>query len=453
MMSASVLQECPVMASIQKKGDSFYCQFVFQGRRRTITIGKVSRAGAESFATRTEELLALIARGRITLPSRVAITDFVLHDGKPHDSPQAPPAVQISFRQFKDRYLNTHGGGVMEANSLATVGMHLRHFERTLGARFVLSSLTLADLQRHVAERAKTRYRGRPLSPVTLRKEVASFRAAWNWAALTGLVSGSFPSKGLVYPKADEKQPFMSLQEVEQRLASGAAEKDRAELWDCLYLTRTELDDLLWHVKEHAGHAWVYPMFCFAAHTGARRSEMLRALVADVDFAGKTVLLHEKKRSRKQRTTRRVPLTPFLEGVLKEWLAIHPGGPHLFCHLTEVARSKKRSRTTGHRGERTRASSLKGRMATVTRRATPAAGPITRDEAHDHLKRTLACNKWEVLRGYHVLRHSFISACASKGIDQRLIDEWTGHSTEEQRKRYRHLYPSTQQEAINRVFG
>jgi hypothetical protein len=47
----------------------------------------------------------------------------------------------------------------------------------------------------------------------------------------------------------------------------------------------------------------------------------------------------------------------------------------------------------------------------------------------------------------------FISACASKGVDQRLIDEWTGHATEEQRKRYRHLYPTTQQAAIASVFG
>jgi integrase len=82
-----------------------------------------------------------------------------------------------------------------------------------------------------------------------------------------------------------------------------------------------------------------------------------------------------------------------------------------------------------------------------------ASTPITHDEAHDHFKRVVRGSKWEVLRGYHVLRHSFISACASKGIDQRLIDEWTGHATEEQRKRYRHLYPSTQQEAILSVFG
>jgi hypothetical protein len=53
----------------------------------------------------------------------------------------------------------------------------------------------------------------------------------------------------------------------------------------------------------------------------------------------------------------------------------------------------------------------------------------------------------------HVLRHSFISALASEGVDQRVIDETVGHQSEEQRKRYRHLYPKVMRDAISRVFG
>ena len=179
-------------------------------------------------------------------------------------------------------------------------------------------------------------------------------------------------------------------------------------------------------MKARAAQPWVYPLFCFAAYTGTRRAEMLRVLVADVDFDGKTVLIREKKRAKGKTTTRRIPLTPLLARVLKDWLAVYPGGQYLFCQSPMVVRSK-------------------------TKRI--ASTPITHDEAHDHFKRVVRGSKWEVLRGYHVLRHSFISACASKGIDQRLIDEWTGHATDEQRKRYRHLYPSTQQEAILSVFG
>jgi integrase len=141
-----------------------------------------------------------------------------------------------------------------------------------------------------------------------------------------------------------------------------------------------------------------------------------------VDFTGNTVLVREKKRSQTQRTTRRVPLTPFLKGVLRAWLKIHPGGPALFCHEGTIAHSKKRTRTTGHQTAKKRASSLKGRMATVKEREQPTQATLTRNEVHDHFKRMLAGTNWEQMRGLHCLRHSFISACASKGVDQRLVE-------------------------------
>jgi integrase len=53
-----------------------------------------------------------------------------------------------------------------------------------------------------------------------------------------------------------------------------------------------------------------------------------------------------------------------------------------------------------------------------------------------------------VLKGWHVFRHSFISALASKGVDQRIIDDLVGHSTKEQRRRYRHLFPDVKQQAL-----
>jgi hypothetical protein len=34
-----------------------------------------------------------------------------------------------------------------------------------------------------------------------------------------------------------------------------------------------------------------------------------------------------------------------------------------------------------------------------------------------------------------------------------MIDAWVGHQTDEMRKRYRHLFPSTQSKEIQRVFG
>ena len=175
--------------------------------------------------------------------------------------------------------------------------------------------------------------------------------------------------------------------------------------------------------------------------------------VGDVDLAAGVLTVREKKRQKGRRTTRRVPLSSALATILRDWLAVHPGGPHLFCHAAEVARSKKRSRTTGHSHGEARPKRRADRLETVRPRERPAIAPLTEHEAHDHLKRTLAGSEWAVVRGWHVFRHSFIGACASRGVDQRLIDEWVGHQTDEQRRRYRHLYPSVQAEAIRSVFG
>ena len=236
-------------------------------------------------------------------------------------------------------------------------------------------------MQDYVNHRAKSK-----ISPVTTRKELASLRATWNWGEPMGLTEGKFPNRGLRYPKADEKPPFMTMEEIKRQISVGGEPKT---LWDVLYLQASEVSELLAHVKLKATHPWIYPLFCFAAHTGTRRSEILRASVADVDFSGNTVLIQERKRVKGQRTTRRVPLTPFLKKVLRAWLAVHPGGPKLFCQAGEIPRSKKRSRTTGHQSPKNRPSSLKDRMATVKKRRQPAETALTCNEVHDHFKRVL----------------------------------------------------------------
>ena len=435
------------MASLQKRNGSYRILICYHGKLHSFTVGRVEKDEAENKARQVEYLLMRLKQRLVALPEGTDIVTFIEHAGKPPDiGPTVPnaPRQAVTLAHLDKRYVATHANGTIEANSLATCKVHLGHFRRILGDGCPVGDLSLSVLQGYVNKRAEAK-----VSPVTIRKEIATLRAVWNWGEWMELTSGSFPSKGLRYPKTDEKLPFMTMDEISRQIAAGGRPET---LWEALYLQAGEVTELLAYVKQKATHAWVYPLFCFAAHTGARRSEIVRALTADVDFPGNTILLREKKRSRTARTTRRVPLTPLVCSVLKEWLAVHPGGPNLFCHAGEVAHSKKRSLTTGHQNEKVRPKSLKGRMASVRKREQPAPSALTGNEVHDHFGRVLAGSKWEVIRGLHCLRHSFISACASKGVDQRLIDEWVGHATEEQRKRYRHLWPSTQQEAIGKVF-
>ncbi len=439
------------MAALQKRKNSYRVLFRFRGKQHSVTIGNITEREAENWVSQVDQILLRIDQGLLNLPNKVDIVTFVKNGGK---IPDVPTVVEEGRKPLKlselcSQYLETHAQGV-EENTLKTARIHLNHFERSLGESFPVAELTLAELQRHVNTRARTKHRGKELSPVTLKKEVASLRAVWIWATHMKFVSGAFPSRGLVYPKGKEKPPFMTFSEIERK-AEGISKEEAAELWHSLFLTTDEITQFLAHVEEAAIQPWIYPAIVFAAHTGARRSEIIRVQMQDLDEG--YVTIREKKRSKAKVTTRRVPLSDFLQEVIKDWLAVHPGGQYLFCHTETVERSKKRSRTTGHRNASNRPSSEMERRKTVKpREAQPLIG-LTKDEAHDHFQRAIRGSKWEVMKGWHVLRHSFISNCAAAGVDQRIIDGWVGHQTEEMRKRYRHLIPSTEQDAMKMVFG
>lgn len=440
------------MASLQLRREVYSCIFCWQGKRHWFKIGAVSEKEAEAKAAQVEYLLMRLKQRLVELTPGVNVVDFVQHDGKPpapsDEVRHAAARRPFNLADLRDRFLDTHAGA-HENSSLKTSRIHFKHLVRVLGEAFPLSELKHADLQRYVEARAEA------VTPATIRKEVQTLGTAWNWGRRMGFVGKDCPNRGLVYQKTDEKPPFQTVEEIERRLAGGGlTPKQVSELWNSLYLRPAEVASLLEHVKASAAHPWVYPLVCTAAYTGMRRSELMRARIVDVDFQADTVTIREKKRVKGQRSTRRAPLTPMLAQVLKEWLAVHPGGQHLFCHAEVVERSKKRSRTTGHQDEKVRPSSLKGRRATVRIRTQrlEVGNALSEKETHDHLKRTIRGSKWSVVRGYHVLRHSFVSALAAAGVDQRIIDDIIGHSTEEQRRRYRHLLPDVKHKAVAAVF-
>jgi len=302
--------------------------------------------------------------------------------------------------------------------------IHTRHFTRVLGSTLRIRELNLDSLQSYVDQRSKEPgSRGKNVSPVTIKKEMTTLATIWKWAQKANHLSRHLPKDGLRYPKQTEKPPFQTYDQITRKINRGGLKDwEIEELWDCLFLTLPEVEDVLAYVKERATQAFVYPMVIFAAHTGARRSEMLRSEIDDLDFESLTITIREKKRVKGTYSTRTVPMSPFLAKILTDWIACHPGGRYTFC---STSRPKNKD----------------------------AFAPLTRDQAHDFFSRTMAQSKWNVMRGYHVFRHSFCSNCAAAGVDQRLINAWVGHQTEEMVRRYLHLIPNQQQEAIRRVFG
>ncbi len=380
------------------------------------------------FASRDRKLVEQAAVNRLVVGSSPTggAAVFLLSDGKLTDIPEASNSVSLA-RLFSE-YRESLPADSLEPGTLRLARIHTDHIERLLGKRFMVDRLKLDTLQEYVVRRSKASGKnGKSLSSTTIRKELSTFRTVWTWAVSKGYVSGPFPNQNLRFPKTTDKPPFQTRLEIERRISlGGLSEAAARELWDCLFLTVSETEEVLSYVKENTAYDFLYPMAVLAAHTGARRSELARSQVCDFDFIAGTVQIHEKKRVKGRRTTRMVPLSPKLMKVIQDWFAQKRPSTFTFPRDLKVRRERK---------------------------ARQDEDAVTVDEATYHLDSTLSGGRWENIRGWHIFRHSFISNCAAKGIDQRMIDRWSGHQTDEMRKRYTHLFPDAQREAMSLVFG
>ena len=201
------------MAWVRFRSGSFQVNFRFQGKERNFTLGSVSQAEADAKAAHVDYLLMRLKQGLVELPAGVDIVSFVEQDGK------VVPAAKASSRRasetvgtLRDRYLATHEGA-QEEKTLYTTRIHFKHVVTTLGEGFPLSDLTHASLQQHINRRASGK-----LAPATIKKEIATLRAAWNWGRRNELVEAEWPGRGLVYRKTSEKPPFRTCEEIERQI-------------------------------------------------------------------------------------------------------------------------------------------------------------------------------------------------------------------------------------------
>ena len=410
------------MAGLEVRNGRYNLILRYGGKRFIRSLKTTNEDEALSKKLRVEENIRLVESGRLTIPDGADFVTFLLSDGRLNRKPLAKASLTIPmlFSGFWDAL----PAESLEPSTIDLMKIHQRHLERHLGKRLVPQNLAQTDLQTYVVKRSKEKTnKGTNVKGTTIKKEIVTFNSVWRWGVNAGKLHGDFPKSELRYPKSSERPVFQTWQEIERQIANGASD----ELWDSLYLSMDEINELLAHVKTAARLPFVYPMFALAAYTGARRSELLRSLLTDIDLETGVVTLREKKRVKGKSSTRRVPICEPLKIILRNWLDNHPGTPFTFCHPDPILYSHRQIRDEEN--------------------------PLTKDQASHHFGKALEESDWEVIKGWHCLRHSFISNCASRGIDQRMIDEWVGHTTESMRRRYRHLFPSSQLTAIRQLFS
>ncbi|MBB3209054.1 integrase [Rhodopirellula rubra] len=273
---------------------NIHLSFRFGGKKFKRSLKTQELSKAEGRLQRLIENIRLVESGRLEVPENADIAMFLLSDGRLDGKPKV--ARNINLSELFQTFFEQMPDDSLEVNTEKGMKIHERHLERHLGPRFRIQQLIREDLQRYVNKRAKEPgIRGRTLSPTTIRKELATLRSVWNWALGERLVLTPFPNKGLRYPKGEEKPRFQTWDEITAQISRGGlSDAEVEDLWDCLFLQRSEVDELLEFVRTVATHPFIYPMVFTAAHTGARRSELLASKLSDFDATHMTI--REKKR-------------------------------------------------------------------------------------------------------------------------------------------------------------
>ncbi len=305
------------MAGLERRNGTYNIIIRFGGARFIRSLKTTDQKEAEDFKTRVEQNIRHVEQGLIRIPQGADIPTFLLTDFRMSSKLVVAEAVMLG--PLMDAFFESIPKGSLETTTLKCMQIHRRHVVRLCGARLAVQQLTRDDLQRYVAKRTKEKgRRGNGVGANTISKELATFRGVWNWAVEGGKITGVFPRKGVRLPKEQEAPPFQTWKEIERQIRADVPEEKQADLWDCLYLSMRELALLLKHVEKNAAFPFIHPMFAFAAYTGARRGEIIRSQVSDIDLAAKVATIREKKRVRGRSSTRRVPIAPPLVTVLRK---------------------------------------------------------------------------------------------------------------------------------------
>ena len=305
------------MASLEKRGQSFRVVFRYRGVKYARALNTRDERAAAACLSRLQDNLHRLELGTLDPPIGADLASFLLSDGRIQHQPLSRSSASacmpdtLTLRALFDEYFSKLPDGSLEPPTIYGMKVHQRRLERHFHKDFLITRLTLTQLQGYVETRSRDiGMRGRKVSPITIKKAIVTLRTVWNWGRHHGMIEKTFPSKGLKYPKATEKPPFMTVAEIE-RHAKNVSPAEAADLWECAFLSLAEIDELLNLVKERAQQPFLYPLFVFAAHTGARRSEMLRSKLYDLDFEAKLITIHERKKAHDKRTTRRVPMSEY----------------------------------------------------------------------------------------------------------------------------------------------
>ncbi|QDT16377.1 tyrosine-type recombinase/integrase [Alienimonas californiensis] len=398
------------MANLGQKDGIYLARFRYGGREYKKSLKTRDRKEAENGLKVVETTIHRLTTGTLAVPDGVNPGTFILSGGTAAATSVAPkvPTFRVAVGRFEDRQKP-----LVAESYLSSQMLHLRHFGRHLGGRAdqPVDRVTSADVREFLQIRLKSRHAN------TVELERQTLRQFFSWATEEQLTADD-PAAGVKRVGAKPAQEkFHTCGEIEAIVARGGlSDEEHRKLWESLFLLPDEIGELLALAKENADDPRSALLHAIPAYTGMRRGEVIRLEWRNVDLSSGTLTAHSRKQSRRQKETPRT-------------VDIHPDLAKLLA-ATDDAR---------------------GRYVVPDDDATE----LNRDRANRLFWQPMRGTKWQLpwsgntfKVGFHTYRHSFASNLAMAGIDQRVINELMGHTTEEMAKRYRHLIPAKTKAAV-----
>ena len=396
----------------------FVVRFRYLGKEYKKSLKVRDETEAENAKNLVEVTIHRLLTGQTQIPGGIDPGDYIVSGGTLTEAVARKATVATpTARDLATRFLQAQRQ-YLAPSTHKLFTYHLNHWLRHLGRTADTSAdrVTHANLEDYLQQRI-----GRT-STTTAAKERLTLMQTFRWAVARGELPAS-PAANLAVIKEEIERPrFRTLAEIEAQIERGGLVEDEVlDLWECVYLSPDEIAQLLETVRNNAQHHVSLLLHVISAFTGMRRGEVLRLQWTDVDFQNGIVQASSRKQSRKRSITiRTIALHPELLTILADWKSRTKGQFVLIDPKTQRA-------LEGNRANRLFWQPLRGT-----------------DWCLDSAK------NWFKI-GFHTYRHSFASNLAVASVDQRVIDEFMGHSTEQMQRRYRHLFPNVRRQAITRL--
>ena len=400
------------MASLKKRGRYFSVLFYWEGEQVTKPLRLENQDEAERVRQRVELALDGLRRGRFPKASRLLaaghdIRDIIFPSEKTahllDDDVSADDGNPLRVSQLAEDYVK-HLAVETSDGHRRRVESKLRHLTKiTDDAR--VTTLSADGFDEYIKRRRKSR-----VMPDTLKGEIATIRAMLNWAVQTRRID-KLPVERFPNVKTSGGDPFLFKADIERIISEQSrTRKEIADLGRRMVLNSQDVDELA-RLAEKEIPQLVLPLRLVAT-TGIRRGEMVQLQKSDFDpKTGRLTVRSGKGPRSKSETTRSIDVHKSILPILRNHHRSLPKrGKWLFPQFDPTKESKSFAPIENRRAERA------ARLLTTL----------------------LTGSDFELLRGWHALRHSFITICVWRGMTFEQISQWTGHIELETQRRYTH---------------